>query len=235
MFCVIYLFIFNGNRRTYYRGVSMTPESYIILKVQVLMIKSHSLFFVVLCLSIYLSIYKSHSINKWNFQKFFHKCNLYIAWIKFISKSIYLTNKQKVPTLNRVLSSNFWRLKSKNHEKSTECVICTKEKMLANGLNIGLLPSARDEKKSMEWKHTDSPVKEKFWVQLSVKNVVLSISGNMKGPISINFLNKSWYYQQRFHITDSFGIIHKNYFHFHFFFLTHFITIKKLSKFLKSF
>ena len=42
----------------------------------------------------------------------------------------------------------------------------------------------------MEWKHTDSPVNKKFWVQWSVKKVMLTVLWNVKGPIAIHFLEK---------------------------------------------
>ena len=43
---------------------------------------------------------------------------------------------------------------------------------------------------SMEWKHTDTLVKKKFWVQQSVKKVMLTVFLDMKGPIIIDFLEK---------------------------------------------
>ena len=43
----------------------------------------------------------------------------------------------------------------------------------------------------MEWKHTDSPVKKKrFQVQWSVKKVMLTVFWDMKGRITIDFLEK---------------------------------------------
>ena len=58
----------------------------------------------------------------------------------------------------------------------------------------------------MEGKHTESQVKEKFWAQQSVKNVMLTVSLDMKGPITIAFLkkgttvNNASYYQLIHHI-----------------------------------
>ena len=55
-----------------------------------------------------------------------------------------VANQKSVPGLNRVLSSNFWWLKSENYVKSTEeCVNCTKKhilvkKMFTKSLNTGL-------------------------------------------------------------------------------------------------
>ena len=43
-------------------------------------------------------------------------------------------------------------------------------------------------RQSMEWKHTDSPVKEKFWAQWSLERVKLTVFWDMKGPMIIDFL-----------------------------------------------
>ena len=54
----------------------------------------------------------------------------------------------------------------------------------------------------MNWKHTDSWVKKTFWAQHSVKKVILKVFLSMKGPITIDFLekriivNNASYYQQ---------------------------------------
>ena len=37
---------------------------------------------------------------------------------------------------------------------------------------------------------SEFPVKEKFWMQLLVKEVMLTVFWNMKGPITIDFLEK---------------------------------------------
>ena len=39
-------------------------------------------------------------------------------------------------------------------------------------------------------KNTDSPVKKKFWVQLSVKKVMLTVFFDMKGFITTDLLEK---------------------------------------------
>ena len=57
-----------------------------------------------------------------------------------------------------------------------------KIKMFTNGLEL--------KRQFMKWKHTDSPVKKKFRARRSVKNVMCIVFRNMKGPITINFLEK---------------------------------------------
>ena len=42
----------------------------------------------------------------------------------------------------------------------------------------------------MEWKHRDSLVNKKFWVQQSLKKVMLTVFWDMKGPITVDFLEK---------------------------------------------
>ena len=46
------------------------------------------------------------------------------------------------------------------------------------------------KRQTTEWKHTDSPVKNKFCTQQSVKKVMLTVFWYMKGPITIDFLEK---------------------------------------------
>ena len=58
--------------------------------------------------------------------------------------------------------------------------------MFTNKLNIGLLGI---EKTVHEVKHTDSPIKQKFWVQQLVK-VMLTLFWNMKGSLTMDFLEK---------------------------------------------
>ena len=43
----------------------------------------------------------------------------------------------------------------------------------------------------MEWKHTDFPVKKKFWAQQSGKKMMLTVFWNMKEPITIDFREKA--------------------------------------------
>ena len=42
----------------------------------------------------------------------------------------------------------------------------------------------------MEWKQTDSPVKKKCQIQLSVKKVMRTVFWEMKGPITTDLLEK---------------------------------------------
>ena len=42
----------------------------------------------------------------------------------------------------------------------------------------------------MEWKHTDSPIKERFQEQWSVKKVILTVFWKMKIVITIDFFEK---------------------------------------------
>ena len=42
----------------------------------------------------------------------------------------------------------------------------------------------------MEWKHIDFMLKKKFWVQQSVKEVMLTVFLDRKGPITIDFPEK---------------------------------------------
>lgn len=46
------------------------------------------------------------------------------------------------------------------------------------------------KQQSMQWKHTASPVKKKFRAQRSVKKVMLTVFWDVKGPITISFLEK---------------------------------------------
>ena len=59
--------------------------------------------------------------------------------------------------------------------------------MFTNGLNMGL-PLQTRIKKTVKWKHPDSLIKKKFWVQWSVKKVMLTIFCDMKEPVIIDFL-----------------------------------------------
>ena len=55
---------------------------------------------------------------------------------------------------------------------------------------MGLKLQARVKKQPLERKHTNSLVKKKLQAQQPVKKVMLTIFWNMKGSISINFLEK---------------------------------------------
>ena len=42
----------------------------------------------------------------------------------------------------------------------------------------------------MEWKHTDSTVTKKIWVQWSVKKVILIVFWDLIGSMNMNFFEK---------------------------------------------
>ena len=65
---------------------------------------------------------------------------------------------------------------------------CFSQKMFINELNVGLPLQAWVERQFMEWKHTGTLVK--FWVQWSVKKVMLTVFWDMKRLIPIDFLEK---------------------------------------------
>ena len=46
------------------------------------------------------------------------------------------------------------------------------------------------KRQSTKWNHTDFPVKKKFWAQLSLKKVMLTVFWEMKGLMIIDFLEK---------------------------------------------
>ena len=63
--------------------------------------------------------------------------------------------------------------------------------MFTNGLNIGLpLRWARDKKNPWNG-NTDSPVKERFWADVSVKKGMLTVAWDKKWPIAWFFFIKS--------------------------------------------
>ena len=66
---------------------------------------------------------------------------------------------------------------------------CLSQKIFSNHLNMGL-PQARVKKQSIELKHINSPGKEKFLAQLSIKKVMLTIFWDIKGPLIIDFIEK---------------------------------------------
>ena len=47
------------------------------------------------------------------------------------------------------------------------------------------------KRKSMEWTHIDFLVKKRFWMQLSVKKVMLTVFLDLKEPTTIDFLEKA--------------------------------------------
>ena len=66
-----------------------------------------------------------------------------------------------------------------------------KKIMYPNGPNIGLL--LRGSKRQVNGVETQSKktIKKKFWTHSSVKMVILTIFMDMKGQLTINFLEKS--------------------------------------------
>ena len=127
-----------------------------------------------------LSIYMGHSINKEDFfekrkinvfEKFFHRCKLWIVWNWFMEKNYFnLAKWQKIkegaPSLNRGLLSTFWLLRNANNVKFTkECMLCLGKYVLlqnvfTNCLNMSLSQWAWVKKTvyrvETHWK--------KFWV-----------------------------------------------------------------------
>ena len=90
------------------------------------------------------------------------------------------------PGLNRGLSSNFSWLRSANHVKFTEeCDIngeCFSQKNLYKLGKHGSSMINRRQKDGSLSGNTFFPVKEKFWVQQSVKKVMLTVFWDMKVP-----------------------------------------------------
>ena len=112
-------------------------------------------------------------------------------------KAIQNGNKlHSAPGLNRGLSSNFWWLRCANHVKFTkECDVYREtsfsQKIFTNELNMVLPLQAWIKRQCMEWKRTDFPENKRFRVLYSVKLVILTVFWNMKGPITIVFLEKA--------------------------------------------
>ena len=68
---------------------------------------------------------------------------------------------------------------------------CFCQKTIKNGLNKGFSHNESELKRqSMLRKHTDFFGKKKFRAQQSVKKVMLTVFWDMKGPITIDFLEK---------------------------------------------
>ena len=81
---------------------------------------------------------------------------------------------------------------------------CFSQKIITNGLTwvCHFKPESK-KRKSIEWKHIGSSEKNKSWVPLSAKKVMLTIFWDMKGPIIIDFFEKgatvnSAFYRQFF-------------------------------------
>ena len=60
--------------------------------------------------------------------------------------------------------------------------------IFTNGIKVGLPLRIKVEK--TDWRHTNSPVKKKFWALRLIKKIMLNIFRDMKGPMSIDFLEK---------------------------------------------
>ena len=50
--------------------------------------------------------------------------------------------------------------------------------------------SLSKKRQIMEWKHADSLPKKKFWTHQSLKKVMRTVICDMKGPITIDFIQK---------------------------------------------
>ena len=46
------------------------------------------------------------------------------------------------------------------------------------------------KRQTMKWKHTDYPLKKRFQTQRGAKKVMLTVFCNMKGPMTIDFVEK---------------------------------------------
>ena len=128
------------------------------------------------------------------FRTFFLKCKFDIIWNWFEAKIILISPKyfwrgyskwyqinQSAPGWNRGLPKRSSWPTSPNHVKfMEECTIWTENYIL----------ESESKRQTMESKQTDSPVNEKFRVQQSVKKVMLIVFKDMKGPITIDFLEK---------------------------------------------
>ena len=73
--------------------------------------------------------------------------------------------------------------------------MCVEKHVLAKEIftiqwKVGLLQWTETKRQSMEWKHTNFPIMKKFWVQWSVKKVMLSVFWDMKELLTIDFLEK---------------------------------------------
>ena len=98
------------------------------------------------------------------------------------------------------MSSNFWWLRRANPVKFTQkCVthmekhILIKKKCLQMGkIWVGLYKPEL-KRKSMKWKHTDFPVKKKFW---SEKRLMFTFFKDMKGSITFDFASYCQFFMQ---------------------------------------
>ena len=98
--------------------------------------------------------------------------------------------KQSTPGLNRSLSSNFWWLKRANHVTFTEeCVMCLEKNVFVKKcLQMGFAVVSRTRKASNGKYWLSS--KEKLITQRSEKKAMLTVFWNIKGPITVDFLEK---------------------------------------------
>ena len=100
-------------------------------------------------------------------------------------------NQSECSRLEQRSVNKFLVAESENHVKFTECAMYTEKPVLIKKcLQIGLLLEPESKRQSLEWKHIDSPAKKKFRIQHSVKKVMLTVFCDMKGTITIDFLEK---------------------------------------------
>ena len=125
----------------------------------------------------------------------------YFNHAMFWGNSKWQQTKQSAPGKNRGL---LWWLRSANHVKFTFRRMldvygeaCFSLKYLSNGLNFGLPQLARIEK-TVHRIEIHSLVKKMFWVQQSVKKILLTVFWGMKGPLTIDFLQKGCNCKERF-------------------------------------
>ena len=95
--------------------------------------------------------------------------------------------KQRSPGLNRGLSSDFCWLRTVNHVKFTERVVCKEKHILVKNRCITTNLSWKD---SLWRGNNDSAVKKKFWAQRSVEKAIGIDFWDTKGSITIDFLEK---------------------------------------------
>ena len=95
--------------------------------------------------------------------------------------------KHSTSILNRSLSSNFYWLRSANNVKFTEEYLWCMEKPVV----VKEIFTNSFVTQSLSWKCSPTlPKRKNIQVQQSVKKVMLTVFGDMKGPITIDFLEK---------------------------------------------
>ena len=81
-----------------------------------------------------------------------------------------------------------------NLQKNLWCVWrkCFVKKVFSKGSTWVCYYEPKLNRQFIEWKHSNFPVKKNFWVQQSVKKVMLTTLWDMKGAIIIDFLEKRY-------------------------------------------